>query len=333
MKNYIGISRDHSSSMGGLRRPAMADYNSKIESIRQATQAENQDTIVSVVECASTVRRVVTNSNVNALQPITSYHCQGMTALYDSVGDLIEQFESLPDASDPNVSFLVMAITDGHENQSRRYNARTLSEKIRQLTLTDRWTFVFRVPRGYASGLARALNIPEGNVLEWDQNERGVTQAARADAEAFTQYFQNRSVGQTSTKKFYTNLSNISSEYVAAVMEDLSTKVQAFPVQATEQIRPFVESHLGRPMKKGACFYQLKRTEPIIQDYKKILIRDKKTKAIYGGPAARQMLGLPTSGNIRLAPGDHGNFDIFIQSTSVNRKLTPGTELLYWESI
>ena len=32
-------------------------------------------------------------------------------------------------------------------------------------------------------------------------------------------------------------------------------------------------------------------------------------------------------------PGDHANYDIFVQSESVNRKLVKGTGLLYWEEV
>lgn len=336
MKNYIGISRDHSGSMNGIAAPAMRDYNSKIQVIKEATLANGQDTIVSVVEADGVVRRVVSNSNVTALKPITTYRCGGMTPLYDSVGDLIEQFEATPDASDPNVSFLVMAITDGHENASRKWTGRKLADKIRALTMTDRWTFVFRVPRGYGSQLANSLGLPEGNILEWDQTNRGVEVAAKQDAEAFTAYFGGRSTGMTSTKKFYADLSNVSSTDVAAALVDISKDVVILPVGANDngqQIRPFIEKRLNKPMKKGAAFYQLNKTEPVVQDYKKIVIRDKKTQSIYEGLAARQMLGLPRYGNIRLAPGNHGNFDIFIQSTSVNRKLTSGTSLIYWETV
>lgn len=337
-KNYIGISRDHSGSMRSIAHVAARDYNSKIESIKTATRQNNQDTIVSVVECGygSTrdVRAVVTNSNVNALQPITRYVADGHgTPLFDSVGELIEMFEKVPDANDPDVSFLVMVITDGEENSSRRWNARSLASKIQQLTATDRWTFVFRVPRGGARTLAR-LGIPQGNILEWDQTERGTLQAAQRDEEAFTEYFKCRSAGVTSTQKFYTDLSNVSAADVQAALEDISNKVMLFPVTAPAEIRPFVEQRLGTgKMKKGAGFYQLTKTESAVQDYKKILIRDKGSQAIYYGAAARQMLGLPTWGNVKLAPGNHGNFDIFIQSTSVNRKLMPGTMLAYCEEV
>lgn len=343
MKNYLGISRDHSASMRSIARAAARDYNDNIAAIRDSSLANNQDTIVSVVECGygdtNLVRRAIVNSNVNQLQPIMehSYVADGRgTPLFDSVGELIELFENVPDANDPDVSFLVMVVTDGHENASRKYTARTIAEKIRQLQLTDRWTFVFRVPRGYARTLT-SLGIHEGNILEWDQTERGVQQASARTREAFTEYMTARASGVRSTKKFYTDLSNVSSKDVAAVLEDVSSDVLIWPVSPKDdgsEIRPFVEARLGgKPMLKGAGFYQLTKTEPTVQDHKKILIRDKTTSAIYFGAAARQMLGLPTYGNVRLAPGNHGNFAIFIQSTSVNRKLQAGTELIYWPDV
>jgi hypothetical protein len=318
---------------------AAKDYNSKIESIKKASNTNSQDTIVSVVECGhgrtASVKRVITNSNVNTLTPITSYVCDGPgTPLFDSVGDLIEQFESVPDYDDASVSFLVMAITDGYENYSQKYDATKLAKKIRELTATDRWTFVFRVPRGHAGSLAR-LGIPSGNILEWDQTERGVAVAAQRDEEAFTEYFTQRSSGMKSTGKFYADLSNISEKEIKEALVDVSNKVTIWPVASNEndtQIKPFIEKRLGREMVKGAGFYQLTKTEPVVQDYKKILIRDKSSQAVYEGAAARQMLGLPTYGNIRLAPGSHGNYDIFIQSTSVNRKLKAGTSLVYYEN-
>lgn len=342
-KNYFGFSRDHSGSMGSIARAAARDYNSTIANIQHAAQANNQDTIVSVVECGygdtDKVRRIITNSNVSQLTPIveSQYSARGRgTPLWDSVGELIEMFEAVPDAADKNVSFLIFVTTDGQENASRKYNARSIAAKMRELTNTDRWTFVFRVPRGDARSLAQ-LGIPEGNIQEWDQTERGVQAAAARDKEAFTEYFSARATGATSTKKFYTDLSQVSSQDVAVALTDVSSEVTVWPVSPKDNdadIRAFVETRLnGAPMLKGAGFYQLTKTEPEVQDHKKILIRDKTTQGIYFGQAARQMLGLPTYGTVRLAPGNHGNFDIFIQSTSVNRKLKAGTSLVYWPNV
>ena len=335
MKTYIGFSRDHSGSMRSIAHVAMKDYNSKIETIKESTLANKLDTIVSVVENGHGhgrgIKRVVTNSNIVTIEPMTRYIADGSgTPLLDSVGDLIEQFEALPDASNPDVSFLVMAITDGHENASVRWNWRNLGVKIAELNKTDRWTFVFRVPRGHTRYVTQ-LGIPVGNIQEWDQTERGTIVAAQADAEAFTQYFTGRSVGTTSTQKFYTSLADVKVEDVARTCQDITNDVALIKTgDKVTEIRPFIIEKLGN-YKTGAAFYQLTKTETI-QEYKKLIIRDKTSRKIFSGNGARQMIGLPNSGALKVVPGDHGNFDIFVQSTSVNRKLMPETEVIYWNA-
>jgi len=68
----------------------------------------------------------------------------------------------------------------------------------------------------------------------------------------------------------------------------------------------------------------------IIADVKKAAIRDRKTGEVYSGIQARDLLGIPHSGTVKLNPGSSTKFDVFVQSTSVNRKLVPGTQVMYW---
>jgi hypothetical protein len=41
-----------------------------------------------------------------------------------------------------------MVITDGEDNNSRKYSGVAIGSIIRTLQATDKWTFVFRVPKG-----------------------------------------------------------------------------------------------------------------------------------------------------------------------------------------
>jgi hypothetical protein len=82
---------------------------------------------------------------------------------------------------------------------------------------------------------------------------------------------------------------------------------------------------------KGTAFYQLTKPEDVVQDYKILLVLDKKSGAVYSGRDARTLLGLPTSGNCKIIPGNHGNFEVYIQSTSINRKLPGGSKLVIWD--
>ena len=335
MKNYIGFVRDHSGSMQTIARHAARDYNANISSIKDEAIAHGIDTIVTVVECGygntSDVRTVISNSSVIALKQLdeSDYSAKGRgTPLFDSVGELIEQFKATPDYNDLGVSFLVFTTTDGEENASRKYSGPAIAKSIKELQATDRWTFVFRVPRGDKRSLMQ-YGIPEGNIMEWDQSQRGMETATVVTKSAFSGYFSARSLGATSTDKFYVDLSNVSLKEVKASLDDISKKVDVYVVADNNdgvQIRDFVEAQ-GITFTKGCAYYQLSKTETI-QDYKGIALRDKNSGAVYSGISARNILGLPHHGDAKVAPAHSGQYDIFIQSTSVNRKLVAGTNIM-----
>ena len=99
------------------------------------------------------------------------------------------------------------------------------------------------------------------------------------------------------------------------------------------KIRDAIIGH-GKEWIKGAAFYQLIKTEKKVQDYKLVALRVKTSGKVYCGADARSMLGIGQAvGTVRLVPGDHGKFDVFIQSTSVNRKIPAGTEVMYWPKV
>ena len=341
-KNYIVFVRDHTGSMRSIVDAARKDYNSTIETVKSATLATNQDTIVSVVKCGhgdeAIVHNEIIHSSIAALQPIAegAYRADARgTPLFASIYRAIELLKATPDYNDPEVSFLINATTDGGETEDRN-GGPALGRMIKELQSTDRWTFTFRVPRGVKQALVRH-GIAEGNILEWDQSAKGMATAQAQSKEAFTEYFTARSTGARSTSTFYANMKDVKPADVAKALEEISANVVLWTVAKAEdgsEIRPFVESRLkGESLLKGAAFYQLTKVEKKIQDHKRIVIRDKTSKAIYGGDAARTMLGLPAFGDVRLVPKDLGNYDVFIQSTSVNRKVPAGSEVLYWSAI
>lgn len=339
-KQYLGISRDHSGSMFGLSKQAAKDYNSLIASVQGAATKNNIDTIVSVVKNGigpgyGRVEREIVNSNVHVLRPILErdYLANGnSTPLFDSVGELIDLFKAVPDYADPNVSFLIMSITDGQENASREWRNK-LGDEIRNLQASDRWTFVFRVPRGYQNALS-CLGIPAGNILEWDQTEAGMYASTTATTSAINDFYVSRSKGETCSRSFYSNLNNVSKQDIKTSLENISKEASIYlnSVRPGISIKELSIYYTGAYL-KSTVFYQLNKHESNVQDYKIICIRDKSTKAIYSGRSARDLLGLPHSGTISLSPGNHGNYDIFIQSTSVNRKIPLNSSVLIWRTV
>lgn len=331
-KTYVAIVRDHSASMRGLANGAANDFNLLLDGINSAIG--DQSVEAAVVECGvgygGSYRLAQPLTNIKNVQKISNYHADGSgTPLWDSVDMAINSINSIYAQSD--AAFLVMVITDG-ENNNSRMTASTLATKIRQLQATDRWTFTFRVPKGYKQSLVRQLGIPEGNIMEWEQSEKALIQSSQATVAGVQDYFAGRARGETKKNTFYADLANVSPDQVKAQLVDVSKEFKPLFVNqvfAGEMIRDFVERHIGNGRYQlGSAYYQLSKPEKV-QQQKMIAIRDRKSGKIYTGTSARDMLGIPHWGEIKLIPGNFGQYDIFVQSTSVNRKIVPNTTILY----
>src|SRR3979490_2081581 len=116
-KSYVGIVRDHSGSMESHSSLAAKDYNLVIAGLKDAARETDIDTVVSVVKCgvgmSARVEREITLSSVAVLKPLTNYKADGSgTPLWDSVGNLIDIHEGVPDLKSDTVSFLMIIVTD-----------------------------------------------------------------------------------------------------------------------------------------------------------------------------------------------------------------------------
>jgi hypothetical protein len=118
-------------------------------------------------------------------------------------------------------------------------------------------------------------------------------------------------------------------------LEELNpSEYTIFKVGKDSEIRDFVERVTRREYIKGSAFYQLvERKKPHkIQNYKQVCIRNTNDGKVYTGDNARNLLGLPDY-QVEVKPGNFKQFEVFIQSTSVNRKLNKGTELIVFNQI
>jgi hypothetical protein len=95
-------------------------------------------------------------------------------------------------------------------------------------------------------------------------------------------------------------------------------------VENDGRIDEFIEAKLRRPYQLGEAYYQLMKPE-IIQVRKKVAIWY--NNYVYTGKDARDLIGLPDY-DIKVKPADYPGYEIFIQSTSLNRKLIAGTRVL-----
>lgn len=104
-------------------------------------------------------------------------------------------------------------------------------------------------------------------------------------------------------------------------------RFQILGVEDDAPIREFVEAN-DLIFGKGRGFYEFTKTETV-QEKKEVVLRDKETGDMFTGAKAREMIGLPYGTRGRVRPVFLDQYDIFIQSTSYNRKLSGGTRFLY----
>jgi len=110
-----------------------------------------------------------------------------------------------------------------------------------------------------------------------------------------------------------------------------TARFQRIEVDNDTVIKDLVESN-GLVFQKGRGFYEFTKRETI-QASKEIVILDTESGDMYQGDAAREVLGLPHGSSIDISPRNAGfdreRYKVFVQSTSVNRKLIGGTTFLY----
>lgn len=331
LKTRIAFLLDDSGSMDFCYGEAVKQLNENIRIAKAKAAETGVETSVSMylfgggrsVRC---IYRDIAIQDVRELGP--EFARGSSTPLVDAICISIDDALKTRDAGDENTSFLLICATDGGDNSSSDHNVRRLPSLLEQVLKTNRWTPVFMVPRGYKANMT-ALGISADNVMEWENTKRGAEHAFGVTTQAVGQYMAMRSNGMKSTTKFYveTDLSKLTKTEVQTKLDDISHKFKAVEVKQEVDIKTFAEEKTGRNYVLGSVYYALTKKEKV-QGGKEILLVEKGKKTVWGGSQARGLLGLPAGKEATVTPGNHAAYDVYVKSTSVNRKLVRGTKIL-----
>lgn len=325
--NHIALVLDASYSMSGRKDQLIQVADAQIAYLAEQSKTMDQETRITVYTFDDYVKCVIFDKDVLRLPSIASlYQINGNTALIDatmkSQEDLAQTAQMYGDHS-----FLTFVLTDGQENRSRFYNKFQLSDKLQQLP--ENWTVAVLVPDMTAKHWAKQMGFPADNIAVWDIHSRdGITEVGKTIRAATDNFMTGRAVGIRGSRSIFSTSADVLNKKTvkAANLKPIAKKsYKVFDVVAAEPIRPFVEAQ-GLHYSLGVAFYQLSKTESI-QPQKKIAVMNRKTGTFYAGTEARDLIGLPAM-EVRVKPDYNPDYDVFIQSTSVNRKLVPGTKLL-----
>lgn len=104
-------------------------------------------------------------------------------------------------------------------------------------------------------------------------------------------------------------------------------RFQVLEVDKPVPIKQFTEEN-GLAFRTGRGFYEFTKSS-IIQGHKEVVLMERHTGDLFTGKRARELLGLPSEGTVKVSPAYLKQYIPFVQSTSPSRKLMPGTRFLY----
>lgn len=327
--NHIALVVDSSGSMYGLADTVVKVFDKEIDYLKRRSVELDQETRISVYTFNRDIACLVFDMDVMRMKSLRNhYFASGQTALIDASIKAINDMEKLPQLYGDN-AFLVYVLTDGEENASRHSSSRLTSILDK---LPDNWTIACMVPSTRGVHEAKKFGFPTSNIQIWNTSNDGMVEVGASFRSAMDNYMDNRSKGIRGTKNFFSlDTSGIKVKDASANLTKLSAnKYTRYQVKAGTAgfvvIKDSVEDATGKSYVKGSTFYELTKTE-MIQSYKEICIQDRKSTAVYSGANARTLLGLPNS-DVKVSPDKHSGWRIFVQSTSVNRKLPHNSYVL-----
>jgi uncharacterized protein YegL len=315
---HLALLIDSSGSMRGLDTKVVKNVNNILEALQTKALELGQKVLVSLYSFGGTVDTLLLRQPIDRSPRLkaSDYTASGTTPMVQALNRAISDLEAV-DGKD--IANLVTVVTDGEGDFD--YGQETLNVKMHKLTGNDRWTFSFLIPRGNTYHInSRFKSVPAGNIQEWDTTEKGLEVGSQAMASGYASYLGLRFTAAVNTQQAQAAKQNLND--VRKDFKELTVRTQD-----PKTLQEFIEAR-SLTFAKGKSFYQLSKTEKV-QPEKEILLRECATGAVYGGAQARGILGLPVGVEVKVKPADHGTWDVFVQSTSNNRKLMPGTNLLY----
>ena len=196
----IAFVLDSSGSMMGLRDAVIKAFNEQLGAHRENI-GKGGSVFFSFYTFSDNVESVLTDVPLGDLQGTLTeaeYRLGGCTALYDGIGKAIQDLSKHDQPGDH--AFLVVILSDGHENSSKKYRAQELKSKIEELTSNGRWTFTFVGCEGVAiKDAVENLKLPS---FTFKNSTDGVNSLSGKLMGATAEYYGGRVRGLTAMANF-----------------------------------------------------------------------------------------------------------------------------------
>ena len=187
-KTYYQLILDKSGSMHDCVNTTINGFNEQMQMIRSLKKKHpKQEFVVSLTtfnqevhfdinqEDPDTIKELTSNNNFHDYKKdenLISYLPNGMTALYDAIGMSVNNILKLAndEINNDQATVVVVIITDGHENASVKHSYDQIQSMIKELELSDNWTFSYLSNTPDAVDYAMRMNIKRENAIKYSKN-------------------------------------------------------------------------------------------------------------------------------------------------------------------
>ena len=167
-KTQVAVIMDRSSSMESIQKATVDGFNEYIDTLKK----KGGDYEVSLTFFDTETERAYTKTSLQKVNKLTedTYKPNGWTALYDGVGETIEDLKRNTDEGAPA---LIVIITDGGENSSKKFDQRRIADLIKAQEKNG-WTFIFIGANQDSWATAKTFGLTSTqNVVNFNATARG----------------------------------------------------------------------------------------------------------------------------------------------------------------
>ena len=192
---------DQSGSMAGLENQTIEGFNTQLKTIKKLKEEFPQnDYIVSVTYFENEVFDVIRFGKVEDIPLLNreNYNPGSSTSLLDAIGQTIYSIEEKfgNEINEDKATVVLVILTDGYENSSRKYSYNQIAKDIDRLNETNKWIFTFLGAGINAQSITNRINIRSQNVASFERAEYSAV--LEKISRSVRRYEENKSVGHFS---------------------------------------------------------------------------------------------------------------------------------------
>jgi len=222
---HVAVVIDESGSMNNLKPFVVKTFNDQLEVLKKESD-EKLETRVSVLTFSypERINFLRWETDVHEVEPMTEkeYNPDGGTALFDSIGMMMDRLREVDDYLSENSAFLLMIITDGEENSSRRYGYKQIKSLLDEMEATKRWTVTYYGSEPKA--MQENFNIHSGNTMTFSAQDMASGLYSASNMRSAKRHMDNIKLGAMSSSVYYVDMATDGSSD-AAGKDDLKTTI------------------------------------------------------------------------------------------------------------